>query len=325
MENPKYRRCLPQLNDEYLLTDGGLETTMIFHYGLDLPLFAAFTLLRSDWGQTALRLYYESYIKVARSQNLGLILDSPTWRASERWGSQLGYSQQDLVKANQQSIEMLFELREAFEDDRPFVVSGNVGPYGDGYAPDELLDPQDAADYHSAQIETFAHAGVDMISAITMTHTGEAIGINRACARRGVPLVLSFTVETDGRLPSGQSLGDAIDEVDADLSRGPAYYMINCAHPDHFRPVLESNEKWRSRIGGLRTNASRKSHAELDEAETLDEGNPLELAQQHKELMAYLPKLRVFGGCCGTDHRHVGAIGRVCLGKSSELIGLKAS
>lgn len=308
----KYRNTLPQLGDTQMLTDGGSETTLIFHEGIDLPLFASFHILKTEEGRAALRRYYERYAHIARAQGLGFILDSATWRASKDWGNQLGYSDEALAAANRDAVSMLIELRDKFEADQPFVISGNMGPRGDGYAPDTMMMAAEAEEYHATQVATLDDAGVDMISAITMTHVGEAAGITRACAKRSVPLALSFTVETDGSLPSGQLLKDAIREVDADTANSPSYYMINCAHPDHFRSILEADADWTLRIRGLRANASRMSHAELDEAEELDEGNPLELAQDYANLLSVLPNLRVFGGCCGTDHRHLEAIGHAC-------------
>jgi homocysteine S-methyltransferase len=147
-----------------------------------------------------------------------------------------------------------------------------------------------------------------MISAMTLTYAAEAIGIVQAAKEIDVPAVIAFTLETDGRLPSGQPLGDAIAEVDAATNAGPIYYMINCAHPDHFRDALDTNAPWILRIGGIRANASRMSHAELDEAEVLDDGDPIELGALNMELLQLLPNIRVIGGCCGTDHRHVGCI-----------------
>lgn len=313
MTQPKYRDRLPQLGHTPLLTDGGIETTLIFHDGLDLPLFAAFTLLSSNAGRAALRRYYESYIRIARSQKAGLVLDSATWRASRDWCQQLGYDDAAMDQANREAVALLFELREEFEASEPFVISGNIGPRGDGYVVNATMSPDEAEAYHVTQVATFAEAGADMVSAITMTHTGEATGIARACARQRIPLALSFTLETDGCLPSGQPLGDAIRQVDADPCGGPSYYMINCAHPDHFRHVLRTEEDWPRRIRGLRANASRQSHAELDAAETLDTGDPMELGRDYAGLLPLLPNLRVFGGCCGTDHRHVHAIGHACI------------
>ncbi|MEM9637872.1 MAG: homocysteine S-methyltransferase family protein [Pseudomonadota bacterium] len=313
MTPPKYRNALPQLSNTRLLTDGGIETCLIFHDGLDLPYFAAFTLLETQDGREALRRYYENYIRVAHEQGAGFILDSATWRASADWGQHLGYSTEQLAEANRQSIELLHGLRMEHEKDAPFVISGNIGPRGDGYVADQIMTVAEAAAYHAGQIAVFEKAGVDMISAITMTHAEEAAGIAQACAKWKLPLALAFTLETDGRLPSGQELGEAIAEVDGDGSSAPAYYMINCAHPDHFRAVLAGGTDWVHRIRGLCANASRMSHAELDAAETLDDGDPVELGQDYAGLLPLLPNLRVFGGCCGTDHRHIREIGRSCI------------
>ncbi|MEM9707624.1 MAG: homocysteine S-methyltransferase family protein [Pseudomonadota bacterium] len=314
MSTPKYRTKLPQLTDTRLLTDGGIETTLIFHEKIDLPYFAAFTLLETEEGTATLRRYYERYIDVAHRQNTGLVLDSATWRASRDWGQLLGYDAEALAALNAKAIDLLFDLRWNHQRAHPFVISGNIGPRGDGYVADELLTSAEAAEYHADQIAVFARSGADMVSAITMTHAGEAAGIAQTCAKYGMPLALAFTVEVDGRLPSGQTLGDAIAEVDGDGSAAPSYYMINCAHPDHFFDVIDPGSPWASRIRGLRANASRQSHEELDNAETLDDGDPLELARDYARLLDWLPNLRVFGGCCGTDHRHIEAIGASCIG-----------
>ena len=175
-------------------------------------------------------------------------------------------------------------------------------------APGEIPDLSKAYRMHGPQIEIFAQSGVDMVSAITMTNTGEAIGIAQAAVEQDLPVVISFTVETDGRLPTGDLLGEAIQAVDQATGKAPLYYMVNCAHPDHFNRTIAEGTSWVSRIGGVRANASRLSHAELDAAETLDEGDPQEFGDLHAELAGLLPNLRVVGGCCGTDYRHVGCV-----------------
>ena len=305
----RYRRSLPQLDGGVFLTDGGIETTLIFHEGLDLPLFAAFDLLKDEEGTQALRAYFERYAGLARDHGVGFVLESPTWRASPRWAGEIGYSETELDELNRKAIALMEEIRERYETDAaPVVISGCVGPQDDGYNPSELLSASAAEEYHSTQIRTFAETAADMVTAITMTYAEEAVGIARAAAEVGMPAAISFTVETDGRLPSGQALGDAIEHVDAETGRAPAYYMINCAHPTHFERVLAGGEGWQDRVGGLRANASTKSHAELDEATELDEGNPTDLADRYAALSETLPRLNVLGGCCGTDHRHVGAI-----------------
>jgi S-methylmethionine-dependent homocysteine/selenocysteine methylase len=309
----KYRNHLPQLDGKLFLTDGGIETTLIFLEGLELPHFAAFDLLRERVGWEALRKYYERYLTIAVANRVGFVLESATWRASADWGAKLGYSKEALAHANRDSIALLAELRKKYESHvTPTVISGCVGPRGDGYDPGALMSVREAQEYHAEQIEVFADTEADMISAITMTNANEAIGLTRAAMAVKMPVAISFTVETDGRLPTGQSLQAAIEEVDGHTAYAPAYYMINCAHPTHFESVLLKGA-WRDRIGGVRANASAKSHAELNESTELDAGNPRELAAQYRELRKLLPRLTVLGGCCGTDHRHVEAICSACL------------
>ena len=305
----KYRDRLPQLAGKLFLTDGGLETTLIFHEGLELPCFAAFNLLKDAAGLAILNQYFRRYIEIAQKSGLGFILESATWRASADWGAKLGYSEAELGELNQRAIAMLHDLRREFEAPAtPMVISGCIGPRDDGYNPASFMSDAEAEVYHRAQAQIFCDADADMISAFTLTYPQEAIGIVRAAQAVGMPVAISFTVETDGRLPNGQMLGDAIAQVDAATGNGPVYYMINCAHPIHFANLLEGGESWFTRIRGLRANSSTKSHKELDEATSLDAGDPVDLAARYRALMARLPNLNVVGGCCGTDHRHVAAI-----------------
>ena len=303
-----YRSGLPQLGGELFLTDGGIETTLIFHHGLDLPAFAAFVLLRDEAGIDELRRYYAPYLELAREAGAGFVLESPTWRASPRWAGELGVSERELDELNRRAIALMEELRG--EAGGTVVISGCIGPHDDGYNPAAKLTAAGARDYHATQIATFADTAADMVTAMTITYADEAIGLALAARAAGVPIAISFTLETDGRLPSGQALGEAIAEVDEATDAAPAYYMINCAHPTHFEGALEGQPAWRERIGALRANASTKSHAELDEAEELDEGDPADLGTRYAALRERLPRLTVLGGCCGTDHRHVGEIVR---------------
>ena len=226
----------------------------------------------------------------------------------------LGYTPEALAEVNRKAIQMLEEIRKDYEtEQRPVIISGCIGPRGDGYVPDNVMSAQEAEAYHWAQIETFAISAADMVTAITMNYVEEAIGIARAAQRANIPVVISFTVETDGNLPTGQSLKSAIERVDEATSGYPVYYMINCAHPTHFEQVVAEGGEWLERIRGLRANASQRSHAELNEAPDLDIGNPIELGKQYASLKKYLSRLNVMGGCCGTDHRHVEQIAEACV------------
>jgi homocysteine S-methyltransferase len=306
----KYRHRLPQLQDTLFLTDGGLETTLVFHEGIDLPCFAAFTLLKTEMGLAQLRKYFRSYIDIALRQRTGIVLEAPTWRANPDWARKLGYDDRALADANRTSIGLLLEMRKEFETaTTPIVISGNIGPRGDGYQPSARMSAMEAADYHDGQVRVFAETDADMLGAFTMNYVEEAVGIAVAAREWRMPLALSFTLETDGRLPSGDTLAHAIDRVEKESGAHPVYYMINCAHPTHFEHVLAELGPLAKRVRGLRANASRKSHAELDASTSLDIGNPEELGQEYARLFRQLPALSVVGGCCGTDHRHVEHIG----------------
>lgn len=309
----KYRDALPQHRGGVFLTDGGMETTLIFHEGVDLPHFAAFVLLDTDHGRAKLKQYYAAYLSVARDHGTGFVLDSPTWRANPDWGLKLGYDAAALDAINAGSIAFLEQLRAEWErPDAPCVISGAIGPRGDGYKAGNM-DAAEAEEYHRAQIAAFARGGADMVTAYTLNSVNEAIGIARAAQAEGMPSAISFTVETDGRLVKGETLREAIEAVDRETGRAPEYFLINCAHPTHFEDALKAGEPWTERIHGLRANASTKSHAELDESETLDSGDPVDLGRRYVALRRAFPNMRILGGCCGTDHRHAAAICEACV------------
>lgn len=298
---------LPHEADGVYLTDGGLETDLIFLRGIDLPEFASFPLMDDPAMVSVLRDYYLDYLRIAGDAEVGLVLETPTWRASSEWGELLGYDATRLADVNTRAVELLADLR-ASDGAAGVVISGCVGPRGDAYVDLGSMTPEEAASYHSVQIGVLAAAGADVISAMTLTNTAEAIGAVRAAAEHGIASVVSFTVETDGRLPDGTSLATAIAAVDEATDAAAAYFLINCAHPDHFRSVLDGSEEALGRLRGVKANASRMSHAELDEAPDLDDGDPPEFGQQLAALHAAHPHLNVLGGCCGTDTRHLAAI-----------------
>lgn len=306
---------LPQLDGGWYLTDGGIETVLIYQDGVELPEFAAFVLLETADGRDILRRYYRRYLNIAAAApGAGFILESPTWRAGVDWGAKLHFDASAMQRINAEAVVLMKELRTEYVSRiaGPIVVSGCIGPRGDGYVAGAPMDPEDARSVHQLQTDALAVAGVDQITAITMTSGAEAMGVARAAAQAGRASAISFTVETDGKLPSGELLGAAIQAVDADAEASgydaPAYYMINCAHPTHFEQVVSQAGTWRERIQGVRANASTLSHAELDAMTELDSGNPHELADHYRRLRTPLSRLNVLGGCCGTDHRHVAAM-----------------
>jgi S-methylmethionine-dependent homocysteine/selenocysteine methylase len=289
---------------------------LIFQQGFTLPSFASFVLLQDAQGRDALKTWFEGFARLARAQGAGLVLETPTWRASADWGQALDYHALALADANRDAVALLAEVRAAWErPTTPIVISGNLGPRGDGYRADRRMSATAAHDYHLAQIATFAGTEADMVAAFTLTYPDEAIGIVDAAAACEMPVAISFTLETDGRLPSGDALSEAILRTDAETGNYAAYYMINCVHPSHIEPALAVDGPWRERLRGLRANASRRSHAELDEATELDDGDPEALGEEVRMLHMLLPRMNVLGGCCGTDERHVASIVRHVSGR----------
>lgn len=292
-----------------MLTDSGLETTLLFHNQIDLPHFAAFPLLNKPRYQKLFSEYYTHHLELASKYNTGFILESATWRANKDWGFKLGYSLHDLEEINSLAILQLKQLKLKYSNDvQPIVISGCIGPRTDGYKVINAMTASEAAIYHNMQVACFKSAGADLTTALTINYSEEGLGIARAAKENNLPVVISFTVETDGALPSGELLKDAIYKIDRSTGSYPLYYMINCAHPSHFSNILETNSDWVSRIKGIRANASCKSHAELDESNEIDSGDKFELANWYTALKKQLPELRIYGGCCGTDVGHIETI-----------------
>lgn len=286
------------------LTDAGIETVLVFDQGFDLPAFAAFPLLDDPDGRAALAAYTTSFLELASSRGAGFVLETPTWRANPSWGPTLGYDADGLRRIAFDAVSAANRLVETTGAD-DVLVSGCVGPRGDGYVPGATMTVDEAATYHAQQLADLHAAGADLATSFTFSYADEGVGFAAAAAQVGIPAVVGFTVETDGRLPSGEPLGSAVRAVDEATGGYPSWFMVNCAHPDHLRPALDGGEGWAGRIGALRANASRQSHAELDEAEVLDSGDAAELAADYEALQELLPGLGVVGGCCGTDLRHV--------------------
>lgn len=285
----------------------------MYKRGFELPEFSAFHLLNDKRSARALREYYSAFAEVAVKLGTPFIFDSLTYRASRDWGDLLGYSTSGLAEMNHKCFELYRECAIAAglaQGDT--VISGCIGPKGDAYQTNQDLTSESAETYHSEQIGTFKESGADIITALTLNTTEEAIGIARAAAKVGLPSVIAFTIEKDRKLRSGETLKQAIETVDAATVNAPAYYMINCSHPVDFGPAL-AVEPWANRIRGLRANASSLDHGTLCQLGHLEEGDPDELASQYVDLRAAHPNMNVFGGCCGTDYAHVEKIGRALL------------
>ena len=311
----RYRHALPQLSGDLFLADGGLETDLIFNRGIEIREFAAHTLLADPAGREAMTRYFKGYLTLAKDHGAGFILDSQTWKAHMHWADDLGTTERELQAANRDSIEFIAGIRDTFSDNAgPIVLSGIVGPTSDAYAPERLISANKAEQYHARQLGWLAETEADMVAGVTFPSAEEAIGFIRAARSFDLPVVISFTVETDGCLPTGRPLGDAIRMVDDATAGSAAYFQVNCAHPDHFFGVFDGSD-WTRRIRGLRCNASRLSHAELDCCEVLDDGDPEEMGEQYRDILLIMPWLNIFGGCCGSDLRHVTRIASAVTGE----------
>ena len=302
---PHKSPVLPHETDRIFLTDGGTETWLEYKRDFKLTNFSAFHLLNDPEATKAIREYYIKTAQVAQELGTGFIFDSLTYRASRDWGDLLGYSKDSLAEMNQRCLTLYREIAEEVgllpEDT---VISGNIGPGGDAYQLNETLTAENSEEYHIDQVQTFKSAAVDIVTGLTLNSVQEAVGIARAAAKVGLPSVISFTLEKNRRLRSGETLQQAIELVDDAADVAPAYYMINCSHPVDYGPALEP-KPWAKRIRGLRSNASSLDHGTLCQLGHLEEGDPEELAQQNGDFKKSFPHINVFGGCCGTDFVHV--------------------
>jgi S-methylmethionine-dependent homocysteine/selenocysteine methylase len=300
------------------LTPGGTETFLLFQQGFPLREGCAFEVFDDDAAWARLQdEYLRPILATAAAHGQGVLLDTLVWRAHPDFISLLGYRAEDLGRFNQLAVERTRDVVASWRSragaaDVPVLLTADVGPRGDGYqVADRELTPEAAHEYHRAQMEVLARAGVDLVCALTMTSVAEAIGVARAAREAGLPVIVSPTVETDGTLPDGTPLGELVRRVDDATGGLPLFYMVNCAHPAHVTPALEwarrVGEGWLRRFKGIRANSSRKSHAELDNSPELDRGNPSELGDEVAQMQRDYD-LCVVGGCCGTDAEHVSAI-----------------
>ncbi len=281
----------------------GIETELIFNKNVDLPGFATFPLLETDEGREMLRQSYLEQVEVARTFGCGVTFETVSWVANKDRAAKLGYGPKQLDDICQQSVRFARSVSDEVGD-VPILISGQVGPRGDGYRPELQMDDEEAKQYHAQQMASFAAERPDIVSAFTIGYPEEAIGIIRAAQKHLLPVAVSFTVETDGLLPTGMPLGEALDAVDAATDQFAEYFMINCAHPEHFLPNFDGGP-WLERLAGVVVNASRCSHEELDNATVLDDGDPDELAVYLGMIKNKQPHFKIFGGCCGTDMRHM--------------------
>ena len=293
-----------------MTTAGGFETWMQYVDGFELRHFCGFELLNDPRGVTCLRDYHRKVVEAAVASGFGVINEGLHYRASRDWGELIGFSKDALEEINLRGIEFYRDFaREYASPETPMLVGGVIGPRGDAYNVGRTPDAAEAEDYHSEQILTFRKAGADHVTAMTFSSFDEAIGLARAAKAADMPVVVSFIASNGGRLHGGETLEQAITRVDAETGNAPQYYMTNCTHPTEFEPALTPGD-WIQRLGGFMPNAVAMETLDLCKLGHLEDGDPEELGAQMAGLAKRFPHINVWGGCCGTDGRHIGEITR---------------
>ncbi|MDJ0640581.1 MAG: homocysteine S-methyltransferase family protein [Paracoccaceae bacterium] len=298
-------RALPHESDKRYMVYAGTGTDLIFNHHIELPGFASFPLLENPETRALLASQMEDLVRLSGDMGLGCILDAPTWMANADRAAPLGYDPVRLVDVNRDAVALMEDVRRASGRD-DVLVSACIGPRFDPYADIPSMSAESARRYHSAQLAALKDTSVDLVTAYTFNRLSEAAGCISAARDIDMPIVMSLVVETDGCLADGTKLVDAVDAIDAETDGAALFFMVNCAHPLHFAEALDAHP----RLMGIVSNASSCSHAELDEAETLDEGDPEQLGRETAEIIRRNPSIRVFGGCCGTDMRHLASMAR---------------
>ncbi|WP_135501055.1 homocysteine S-methyltransferase family protein [Roseovarius aestuariivivens] len=305
-----HARDLPQSQGRLMTCGGGFETWLQYVDGFELRHFCAFELIDDPRGRACLADYHRKLVEAAVANGVGVINEGLHYRASRDWGTLIGYSREALEEINIRGIEFYKDFaREYKSEATPMLVGGVIGPRGDAYNVGRTPDEAEAEDYHAEQILTFKKAGADLVTAATFSSVAEATGLTRAAKAAGMPVVISFFVAKGGKLKGGETLEEAIAQVDAATDSAPAYYMINCTHPTEFMPGLDDGG-WVRRLGGFMPNAVAMDTLDLCKLGHLEDGDPAELGGQMADLARRYPHINVWGGCCGTDGRHIGEITR---------------
>ena len=304
------KAIFPQKQDGvFYLCEGGSETEIMYKYGFEFPHFAVFELLKNPKAVAKLKRMYRSYFDIVSKNKMCALVGGLDYRASPDWGNLLGYSSTGLADVNHQCIDFLRNIASEYSTEiETTLIQGLIGPRGDAYETNHTITADEAQDYHSVQLETLKSANVDLASALTFNSVAEAIGVARAAADIGIPLSISFVLNSESNLGSGHSLQDAITTVDTETNGSIAFYMINCCHPIEYEPAVNDQTGWMERIRGVRPNASKMDKISLCKIGHLEDGNPDELGQQVGDLIDRYPHIDILGGCCGTWDRHLDQI-----------------
>lgn len=304
----------PRLDGSFYLTEGGTETELLYKHGLKLPEFAMFPLLDDAEGLAVSRAMYRRYMEAAAAHGAGILLIGHDYRASPDWGAKLGYSPEGLAEMQRRSIGFLAEIRDEFRDRVEHAyIAGCLGPRGDAYGTGGSMTAEEAEEYHLTQLTTLKGTEADMAVALTFNNVPEAVGAVRAAGRVGLPIGVSLTLSSEGRLRSGPTLREAVEAIDAETGGAAAWMGTNCSHPMEFFPALDDAGPWLDRLRYFRPNAAMMDKLALCKLGHLEDGDPVELGGQMADLALRLPRADILGGCCGTDERHLGEIARSVL------------
>ena len=299
---------LPRVDGTYYLTEGGIETEIMYKYGFELPHFAMFPLLDNPEALTAMKGIWQRSLRAAADNGFNAIMNGVDYRASPDWGALLGYTPDGLASMQMRAIDFLRDVARDFEQDiDTIIISGTIGPRGDAYSRNETITADVAEEYHSVQLATLKKAGVDMAWAMTFNNIPEAVGTIRAAENTGIPIAMGLSLDSSSRLNSGPSMAEAVPEIDAQTNSAAAFFGLNCSHPLEFEPALDGGE-WMKRLRSIRPNASPMDKIALCKIGHLEDGDPDELAQQMLDVARRMPHMDIFGGCCGTDERHLSKI-----------------
>jgi homocysteine S-methyltransferase len=267
-------------------------------------------LIHENKGRRALEKIYRNYIGVGLKYNLPILLAAPTWRANPDRIEASGCRGHEKINAD--CVRFLQSIRNTYDDySKLMFIGGLMACRGDAYRPEEALTEPDAADFHKPQAAMLAESGVDYLMAATLPAVSEARGMAKTLSDLRIPYVISFVIRPDGTLLDGTPLHRAIDQIDSTTEHPPFFYLINCVHPSVFARGLgretEISKSIRKRVLGLQANTSSRSPEELDGLEQLDGSDPDKFAEEMLDLHHQFG-IKVIGGCCGTDHRHIHAI-----------------
>ncbi len=259
----------------------------------------------------ALSKIIRQYIDIGKRYDIPLLLSTPTWRANKERIDNAGFGDNDVNGDNFRFLESLKNSYGAYS--QKIFICGLMSCRGDAYKPEEALSVKDAATFHAWQAQQLAKTSVDFILGATLPALSEAQGLASALAQTKKPYVLSFVLRPEGTLLDGTPIKECIETIDREISPSPFAYMANCTHSSTFQkafqPSFNISDSTKKHIIGLLANTSSLTPEELNENVTLQEEKP-ELFGRRLAAISSDFGVKILGGCCGTDNRHIEELAR---------------